>query len=149
MAPTDEGGGNLDGPPGKAETGVLGEAGLRLGFHLGALDGCLLHARELDLPPLLFVGPAIALLFLGIARARSGDADGALTLLHTVERAGWISHRDVWKAWLLPWLAQLHAARAELDLARKWLEVGRATLPADRREVLRLITAGDVFHPAA
>ena len=79
---------------------------------------------------------SIALLFLGIARARSGDADGALDLLHRVERAGWISHRDVWKAWLLPWLASLHAARGEVDLAEQWLAVARAALPLERHDVL-------------
>jgi hypothetical protein len=78
----------------------------------------------------------VALLFLGIAKARGGDADGALELLYVVQKAGWLSHRALWMAWLLPWLAQLHAARNELDLAEKWLEVARASLPADKREVL-------------
>ncbi len=78
----------------------------------------------------------VALLFLGIAKARAGDADGALELLYVVQKAGWLSHRALWMAWLLPWLAQLHAARNELDLAEKWLEVARASLPADKREVL-------------
>jgi hypothetical protein len=78
----------------------------------------------------------VALLFLGIARARGGDADGALELLHVVQRSGWLSRRTLWMAWLLPWLAVLHAARNELDLAEKWLEVARAKLPEDRRDVL-------------
>jgi len=78
----------------------------------------------------------VGLLFLGIARARGGDADGALDLLYVVQRSGRLAHRMLWMAWLLPWLAQLHAARGELDLAEQWLEVARATLPPDKREVL-------------
>jgi hypothetical protein len=78
----------------------------------------------------------VALLFLGIAKARGGDADGALDLLYVVQRAGWLSHRALWMAWLLPWLAQLHAARNELDLAEKWLELARASLPPEKREAL-------------
>jgi hypothetical protein len=78
----------------------------------------------------------VALLFLGIARARGGDADGALELLYGVQRAGWLSHRALWMAWLLPWLSQLHAARNELDLAEQWLAVARAKLPADKQEAL-------------
>jgi hypothetical protein len=78
----------------------------------------------------------VALLFLGIARARSGDADGALALLHTVEKAGWLSHREVWKAWLLPWLASLHAARGDVEAAEQWLSIARAALPLERHDVL-------------
>jgi hypothetical protein len=78
----------------------------------------------------------VALLFLGIARARGGDADGALDLLYGVQRAGWLSHRALWMAWLLPWLSQLHAARNELELAEQWLDLARTTLPAERHEVL-------------
>jgi hypothetical protein len=79
---------------------------------------------------------SVALLFLGILRARGGDAEGALALLHAVERAGWLSHRIVWMAWLLPWLAQLHAARGELEVAERWLAVAQATLPRDRAGAL-------------
>jgi hypothetical protein len=79
---------------------------------------------------------SIALLFLAIARARGGDADGALELLYVVHRAGWLAHREVWLAWLLPWLAQLHAARGELDVAQHWLADARARLPEGRRDVL-------------
>jgi hypothetical protein len=79
---------------------------------------------------------SIALLFLGIARARGGDADGALELLYVVERAGWLAHRDLWMAWLLPWLSSLHAVRGELDLAERWLEVARERLPEDKRGAL-------------
>jgi hypothetical protein len=79
---------------------------------------------------------SVALLFLGIARARGGDADGALDLLYVVQRGGWLAQRVVWLAWLFPWLAQLHAARGEMDLAEQWLEVARAKLPPDKREVL-------------
>jgi hypothetical protein len=78
----------------------------------------------------------LGLLFLGIARARGGDADGALELLHGVQRAGWLEHRALWMAWLLPWLSQLHAARNELDRAEEWLAVARNKLPVDKREVL-------------
>lgn len=78
----------------------------------------------------------VALLFLGIAKARGGDADGALELLYVVQRSGWLAHRALWMAWLLPWLAVLHAARNELDLADQWLEVARGKLPEDRRDVL-------------
>jgi hypothetical protein len=78
----------------------------------------------------------VALLFLGIAKARGGDADGALDLLYVVQKAGWLSHRALWMAWLLPWLSQLHAARNELDLAEKWLEVARASLPKEKLEAL-------------
>ncbi len=79
---------------------------------------------------------SVALLFLGIARARGGDLDGSLALLYVVQQGGWLRHRVVWQAWLLPWLSQLHAARAELDLARQWLDAARAILPADKRESL-------------
>jgi hypothetical protein len=79
---------------------------------------------------------SVALLFLGIARARGGDLDGALDLLYVVHRGGWLARRTVWLAWLFPWLSQLHCARGELDLAGKWLEVARAALPADRHGVL-------------
>ncbi|HEX8793505.1 MAG TPA: hypothetical protein VF765_21330 [Polyangiaceae bacterium] len=79
---------------------------------------------------------SVALLFLGIARARGGDLDGALALLYVVQNGGWLRQRAVWQAWLLPWLSQLHAARGEMDLAHQWLDVGRAGLPADKREVL-------------
>jgi hypothetical protein len=78
----------------------------------------------------------VALLFLGIARARGGDADSAIELLYEVQRAGWLAHRALWMAWLLPWLSQLHAARNELELAEQWLDIARTKLPADRREVL-------------
>jgi hypothetical protein len=79
---------------------------------------------------------SVALLFLGIARARGGDLDGALDLLYVVQRAGWLKGRPVWLAWLFPWLSQLHCARGEVDLASKWLEVARAALPANRHGVL-------------
>jgi hypothetical protein len=79
---------------------------------------------------------SVALLFLGIARARGGDVDGALDLLYVVHRAGWLKGRPVWLAWLFPWLSQLHSARGEVDLAAKWLEVARAALPATRHGVL-------------
>jgi hypothetical protein len=78
----------------------------------------------------------VALLFLGIARARGGDADGALELLYTVNRAGWLTHRTVWMAWLLPWLARLHVARGEVDLAEQWLGVARRRLPEGKRDAL-------------
>jgi hypothetical protein len=78
----------------------------------------------------------VALLFLGIARARAGDCDGALELLYAIQRSGWLAHRVLWMAWLLPWLSQLHAARGDLDLAEQWLEVARAKLPAEKKEVL-------------
>ncbi|MGA9854749.1 MAG: hypothetical protein WBR29_05685, partial [Gammaproteobacteria bacterium] len=71
---------------------------------------------------------SIALLFLGIARARTGDVDGALDLLYVVHRAGWLDRRDVWQAWLLPWLSHLHGARGDLDLAEQWLDAARARL---------------------
>ena len=79
---------------------------------------------------------SVALLFLGIARARGGDLDGALDLLYVVHRAGWLERRPVWLAWLFPWLSQLHCARGEMDLAAKWLEAARAALPASRHGVL-------------
>lgn len=78
----------------------------------------------------------VALLFLGIARARAGDAEGALDLLYIVQRLGWLTHRLLWMAWLLPWLAQLHAARGELDLAEQWLGVARAKLPLEKHDAL-------------
>ncbi|HEY8091497.1 MAG TPA: hypothetical protein VIF09_26715 [Polyangiaceae bacterium] len=78
----------------------------------------------------------VALLFLGIAKARAGNADGALDLLYVVQKSGWLSHRLLWMAWLLPWLSQLHAARGEIDLAEQWLEVARTKLPADKKDVL-------------
>lgn len=79
---------------------------------------------------------SVALLFLGIARARGGDLDGALDLLYVVERAGWLDGRPVWLAWLLPWLSQLHCARGEMDVAGQWLTVARAALPPSRHGVL-------------
>lgn len=80
---------------------------------------------------------SVGLLFLGIARARGGDIDGALALLHVVDEGGWLAGRPIWQAWLMPWLAQLHAARGELDAAEAWLATARARLPEGRREVLR------------
>jgi hypothetical protein len=79
---------------------------------------------------------SVALLFLGIARARGGDADGALELLYVVQRGGWLAHRAVWLAWLLPWMSQLHAARGEVELAEQWLDAARAKLPGDRQDAL-------------
>jgi hypothetical protein len=79
---------------------------------------------------------SVGLLFLGISRARGGDVDGALELLYVVHEGGWLERRAVWQAWLLPWMAQLHAARGELDLAEDWLEKARKTLPADKRDAL-------------
>jgi hypothetical protein len=78
----------------------------------------------------------VALLFLGIAKARAGDADGAIDLLYLVQKSGWLSHRLLWMAWLLPWLSQLHAVRGELDLAEQWLEVARTKLPEDKHDAL-------------
>jgi hypothetical protein len=79
---------------------------------------------------------AVALLHLGVARARMGDIDGALELLHLVQGSGWLEARDAWQAWLLPSLCQLHAARGELDVAERWLEKARARLPGERHWVL-------------
>jgi hypothetical protein len=79
---------------------------------------------------------SVALLFLGIAKARGGDADGALDLLYLVQKGGWLAHKALWMAWLLPWLAQLHAARAEVDLAEQWLEAARKVLPEGKQEGL-------------
>ena len=45
--------------------GHLGEAGLRLGLHAGAMDGGLLHRRQFGLALLLLEGAAVALVFLG------------------------------------------------------------------------------------
>jgi hypothetical protein len=78
----------------------------------------------------------VSLLFLGIARARGGDADGALALLHVVHRGGWLEHRAVWLAWLLPWMSQLHAARGELEPAEQWLKAARDKLPPERQDSL-------------
>ena len=79
---------------------------------------------------------SVALLFLGIARARGGDAEGALDLFYVVHDAGWLENRPGWMAWLLPWMATMHAVRGELDRAEGWLAVARARLPADKRESL-------------
>jgi hypothetical protein len=78
----------------------------------------------------------VALLFLGIARARGGDAQGALDLLQVVEQAGWLSHKVLWLAWLLPWLSTLYAVRDDMDRAQHWLAVAEANLPEDKRDVL-------------
>lgn len=79
---------------------------------------------------------SVALLFLGIAKARGGDADGALDLLYAVQKGGWLARKALWMAWLLPWLAQLHAARGEVDLAEQWLEAARQVLPEGKQEGL-------------
>jgi len=85
---------------------------------------------------------SIAVLFLGIAKARAGDVDGALELLHVVDAGGWLAGRDLWQAWLLPWMSQLHAARGDLDAAEQWLAIARERLPSDRHE--HLISAATV-----
>jgi hypothetical protein len=79
---------------------------------------------------------SVALLFLGIARAQGGDADGALDLLYVVHRGGWLDERPVWLAWLLPWLATIHAARGELDRAESWVADARARLPEHKLDTL-------------
>jgi hypothetical protein len=79
---------------------------------------------------------SVALLFLGIARARGGDAEGAIDLFYVVQRAGWLDERPLWLAWLLPWLATMHAALGELDRADSWLAEARARLPGDKRDPL-------------
>jgi len=113
----------------KALAGVLARSGDPV-LALRALEAIVADARP-------YPGfHSVALLFLGIARARSGDADGALVVLHEVERAGWLARRDVWKAWLLPWLASVHAARGEVDVAEQWLARAREALPPDRHDVL-------------
>ncbi len=78
---------------------------------------------------------SIAVLLLAIARARGGDVDGALELLHAVDAGGWLAGREAWQAWLLPWMSQLHAARGDLDRAQQWLDVARERL-ASSPEVL-------------
>jgi hypothetical protein len=78
---------------------------------------------------------SIAVLLLGIARARGGDVDGALSLLRVVDEGGWLAGREMWQAWLLPWMSQLHAARGDLDLAEQWLAAARQRLPG-RPEIL-------------
>jgi hypothetical protein len=79
---------------------------------------------------------SVGLLFLGIARARGGDIDGAIDLLYVVHEGGWLERRAVWQAWLMPWISQLHAARGELDLAEEWLELARKKLPPDRQQAM-------------
>jgi hypothetical protein len=79
---------------------------------------------------------SVAVLYLGVARARAGDIDGALELLHVVYDSGWLEGRDAWQAWLLPTLCQLHAARGELDVAERWLETARGRLPVERHAAL-------------
>jgi hypothetical protein len=79
---------------------------------------------------------SVALLFLGIARARGGDADGALDLFYVVHGAGWLDERPVWLAWLLPWLATIHAARGELDRAESWAADARTRLPPHKQHAL-------------
>jgi hypothetical protein len=76
---------------------------------------------------------SVALLFLGIARARGGDAEGALDLLNAVHRAGWLEGRRVWLAWLLPWLATIHAARGDLERAESWLAYACSRLRPEHR----------------
>ena len=78
---------------------------------------------------------SIGLLFMAVTRARSGDCDGALDLLYVIHDGGWLAHRDVWMAWLLPWLAQLHAARGDVERAQQWADAARARLP-DRGTLL-------------
>ena len=79
---------------------------------------------------------SVGLLFLGIARARGGDIDGAIELLYVVHEGGWLERRVVWQAWLMPWISQLHAARGELDLAEEWLELARKKLPPERQQAM-------------
>ncbi len=79
---------------------------------------------------------SVALLLLGIARARGGDAEGAIELFYVVHGADWLDNRQGWLSWLLPWTATMHAVRGELDRAENWLAEARARLPANKRESL-------------
>ena len=112
----------------KALTGALARDGEPMVVARG-LEGVVADGR--DYPAL----HSIAVLMLGIARARAGDVDGALALLEAVDAGGWLSGREAWQAWLLPWMSQLHAARGDLDLAETWLAAARQRLPG-RDEVL-------------
>jgi hypothetical protein len=79
---------------------------------------------------------SVALMYLGIARARTGEIDRAITLLEAVERAGWLRARLQWLAWLWPWMAALYAARGELETGERWLDTARARLPAEMHRFL-------------
>ncbi len=112
----------------KALTGALARDGEPMVVARG-LEGVVADGR--DYPAI----HSIAVLMLGIARARAGDVDGALALLQAVDAGGWLSGREMWQAWLLPWMSQLYAARGDLDLAETWLTRARQRLPG-RDEVL-------------
>jgi hypothetical protein len=77
-----------------------------------------------------------ALMYLGIARARTGEIDRAIALLEAVERAGWLRARVQWLAWLWPWMAALYAARGDLELGERWLDTARARLPGEMHRFL-------------
>jgi hypothetical protein len=74
-----------------------------------------------------------ALIYLGVARARSGDVDGALSLLHTVQGSGWLVGHTRWRNLLLSALAVLHAARGDLVDAQRWRDVRHGGRSSQRK----------------
>jgi hypothetical protein len=107
----------------KVLTGSLARGGEPMVVARG-LEAVVADAR--DVPAV----HSISVLLLAVARARGGDVDGALELLHLVDEGGWLAGREAWQAWLLPWMSQLHAARGDMDLAEKWLALARERLPS-------------------
>jgi hypothetical protein len=84
------------------------------------------------------------LIYLAIAKGRLGDADGGVEVLEAVQRSGWIDigarWRSLWTPPLFQWLVALNAARGDTDAAARWLQLGRAKLPAAKH--VSTLTAG-------
>lgn len=64
---------------------------------------------------------------LGLAQLRLGDVDGALQLLHAVERSSGLRRAPVVHRTCPLWISICYGVRGEADAARRWLELADRT----------------------